>query len=119
VFFEAGDIIDKLSPIEYNPIMKYELDSTEDFDKWFERIKKDGATKKRLLVRLAMVENGHFGDHKLFGNLGELRFRHGAGIRVYYTIRNNRVVLLLAGGDKASQQKDFEHAKALLDALED
>ncbi len=41
------------------------------------------------------------------------------GIRLYYTIRNQRIVLLLVGGDKSSQNKDIEKAKSILNTLED
>jgi putative addiction module killer protein len=69
---------------------------------------------------LARVENGHFGDTKtLAADLFELRCFFGGGIRMYYTLRNQRVVLLLAGGDKSSQDRDIAKAKAILDALED
>jgi putative addiction module killer protein len=51
--------------------------------------------------------------------LFELRFTFGAGIRIYYTLRGNQVVLLLAGGDKSSQSRDIEKAKAILNTLED
>jgi hypothetical protein len=36
-----------------------------------------------------------------------------------HTIHNQRVVLLLAGGDKSSQSRDIEKAQAMLNALED
>jgi len=55
----------------------------------------------------------------LGANLFELRCFFGGGIRVYYTIRQEQVVLLLAGGDKSSQARDIEKATALLKNLED
>lgn len=48
-----------------------------------------------------------------------MRCFFGGGIRMYYTIRNQRIVLLLAGGDKTSQDEDIEKAKAILETLED
>ena len=76
--------------------------------------------KNQVLSRLARVENGHFGDTKtLAADLFELRCFFGGGIRMYYTIRNQRVVLLLAGGDKSSQDRDIAKAKAILETLED
>jgi putative addiction module killer protein len=69
---------------------------------------------------LARIENGNFGDTKtLSANLFELRCFFGGGIRVYYTIRSQQIVLLLVGGDKTSQNRDIEKAKAILSTLED
>lgn len=52
-------------------------------------------------------------------SLFELRFFFGAGMRIYYTIRAGRVVLLLVGGDKSSQKKDVQKVTGLLGELED
>ena len=99
--------------------MKYTLDSTEEFDKWFAKLK-DGLTRARILARFSRIENGNFGDCKPLGpNLSELRFFFGPGWRIYYTIRNNSVVLLLLGGEKSSQEKDIARANGLLEELED
>ncbi len=98
--------------------MKYELRSTKKFNKWFSKIK-DATSKRRILARLARVENGNFGDFKqIHADLFELRFFFGSGWRIYYTIRGNRVVLLLVSGDKSSQQNDIQKAKELLSEME-
>jgi len=44
---------------------------------------------------------------------GEIRIHHAAGYRLYYTIRNLEIVILLCGGDKSSQKKDIKKAKEL------
>jgi putative addiction module killer protein len=99
--------------------MKYELRSTDRFEKWLVKLK-DATAKKRLLARLDMVGNGHFGDHKqLEANLFELRLFYGPGYRVYYTISGSDIVFLLAGGDKSSQEQDIAKAKAILHDLEE
>lgn len=98
--------------------MKYELQSTKTFNNWLASLK-DKTIKNKLLSRLARVENGNFGDTKaLDSGLFELRFFFGGGLRIYYTLRNQQVVLLLTGGDKSSQDKDIEKAKTILDNLE-
>jgi putative addiction module killer protein len=53
-------------------------------------------------------------------DLFELRFTFGGGLRIYYTIRNSRVVLLLNGGKKSEseQSKNIAKAKKILDKLE-
>lgn len=44
-----------------------------------------------------------------------MRFHIGAGYRVYFTTRGNMLMLLLAGGDKSTQQTDIKQAHAILD----
>ncbi len=48
----------------------------------------------------------------------ELRFFFGPGFRANYTIKGERVVFLLCGGDKASQKKDIEKARKIITELE-
>ena len=80
---------------------------------------KDIKTKARITLRLKSVSLGNFGDHKSLGkNLFELRFFFGSGYRIYYTIKNDQVILLLTGGDKSSQEKDIKQAKKLYETLE-
>jgi putative addiction module killer protein len=99
--------------------MRYELRKTDIFDRWFAKLK-DRSAKIKILARLDRVENGNFGDHKQIDkNLFELRIFFGPGYRIYYTIRGNTIVILLSGGKKATQSKDIEKAKALLNELED
>ncbi len=99
--------------------MKYELQSNAHFDKWFSRLK-DSSAKTKVLARLDRVENGNFGDFKQISlELFELRFFFGSGLRIYYTIRENKVVILLAGGDKSTQAKDIQKATDFLNELED
>lgn len=98
--------------------MQYEITTTENFDAWLAKL--DGTIKRRLAVRFAQVECGNFGDFKpLAANLFKLRCFFGGGIRVYYTQRNNRVVILLAGGDKDTQARDIDRAKELLAQIKD
>jgi len=99
--------------------MDYEIQSTTDFNDWLRDLT-DQRAKARIVRRIERVESGAFGDHKTFGDIGELRIPEGKGYRVYYTIRNRTVVILLCGGDKTSkrgQQSDFKRARELADQL--
>jgi len=97
--------------------MMYTLQQSNTFSAWLKKLKDQGI-KTKLLARLARVENGNLGDHKTISeNLYELRMMFGGGLRIYYTIRRGTVVLLLAGGNKASQRKDIELAKTILNRL--
>lgn len=94
--------------------MKYEIETTNIFDKWFASIKST-QFQARILSRFDNVQLGNFGDHKtIAANLFELRFFFGPGYRAYYTIENDKVIFLLCGGDKSSQSRDIEKAKMIL-----
>ena len=99
--------------------MKYKLRSTKQYNKWFSKLK-DTTVKIRILARLTRLENGNFGDFKQISpSLFELRFFFGAGLRIYYTIQDSKVIFLIAGGDKSNQEKDIEKVVGLLKKLED
>lgn len=95
----------------------YILIETETYAAWFAGLR-DRQAKARILVRLRRVEMGNLGDHKSVGEgVSELRLTYGAGYRIYYTLRNGEMIILLGGGDKSSQSTDIEQAKALLELL--
>ena len=97
--------------------MKYELETTKNFDKWLRKIR-DKRVLHRFDVRFNRIINGNFGDAKqVAANLFEIRFFFGSGYRIYYTIRKKKIVLLLCGGDKSSQSDDIAKAKDLLKEL--
>lgn len=78
----------------------------------------DKPTRVKIIKRLERIYDDNFGDYKqLAPNLYELRFSFGSGYRIYYTIKNNIVVLLLKAGDKQRQNKDVEIAKEYLKTL--
>jgi putative addiction module killer protein len=97
----------------------YGIETTNVFDKWLARIT-DIRHRAGIVIRFDHIRIGNFGDHKnLGGGLFELRFFFGPGFRVYYTVRNGRVVFLLTGGDESTQAKDIEKARNIMTALED
>lgn len=66
----------------------------------------DATVRKRILLRLERLKDGNFGDYKQISEyLYELRFDIGAGYRIYYTIENETIVLLINDGDKNHNQK--------------
>ena len=97
---------------------KISLYTTDDgkipFLDWLENIK-DLKIQRRIKLRIDRLIDGNFGDTKSVGNkLYELRLFFGAGYRIYYTIENNILIILFTGGDKSTQIKDIEKAKAFL-----
>ena len=69
--------------------------------------------RQRILARLSRLERGNFGDYASVGDgVSELRLFFGPGYRVYFGEQGDAVVVLLCGGDKSSQSRDIERAKA-------
>jgi putative addiction module killer protein len=94
-------------------IVKYYRDKNNDepFISWLARIK-DKITKVRIQQRLRRIELGNFGDHKSVGEgVWELRLSFGPGYRIYYGLQNDKVVILLCGGDKKTQKSDVKRAQ--------
>lgn len=96
-----------------------EVVESETFSKWLKALR-DPIGRRVIVRRLArIVSTDHFGDHAGIGEgVSELRIDAGPGYRIYYTIRDARVVLLLCGGDKDSQVRDIRRAKEMAAELE-
>ena len=72
---------------------------------------RDDKAKVAIIRRVARIEQGNFGDHKFCRDgVLELRIDVGAGYRVYYALSGRRLVLLLCGGDKRTQDTDIDRA---------
>lgn len=84
-----------------------------DFLDWLLHLK-DVKARAVIRARINRLELGNFGDCKSVGaGVLELRVSFGPGYRVYFGRDGNTVVVLLCGGDKASQTKDIQKAKLL------
>lgn len=93
--------------------------TTSVFDRWFDGLR-DNQTKRRIQARIDRAEDGHFGDCKPVGkSVSEMRIDHGPGYRIYFTQRGLELVILLAGGDKSTQQADIKASLKLARELED
>lgn len=89
-------------------------DGKEPFQIWLDSIK-DECTQIRIVKRLDRIREGNFGDSKpIAKDLFELKFKMGPGYRIYYTIDERVIVVLLTGGDKSTQSSDIEKAKKYL-----
>jgi putative addiction module killer protein len=71
------------------------------------------------LFRIQKIENDeHFGDCESVGNgIRELKIDYSKGYRVYFKEANGRIIILIIGGDKSTQQRDIEKAKEILKRL--
>jgi len=71
-------------------------------------------------MRVDRLIHGNPGAHRnLTDGVSELKIDVGPGYRVYYSQRGDRLMLLLAGGDKSSQQKDIARAVLLSKQFEE
>ena len=91
----------------------------EAFEHWISSLR-DFKVQVRLLKRLKKVELGLLGDVQPVGEgVFEMREDFGPGWRMYYVQRGAVIVVMLGGGDKSTQDKDIDAAKALSRTLED
>ena len=97
--------------------MDYVIKQTETFAKWLLSIK-DLRAQLAVARRIERACAGNFGDIKSVGEgVSEMRIDMGAGYRVYFTIRQRKLVFLLAGGNKSTQSSDIRAAIALAKEL--
>ena len=101
-------------------VFPYEIDyyKTSDgkapFKEWLDSLR-DINGRAKIRIRLDRMRLGNLGDHKpVIEGVWELRIDYGPGYRVYFAKVENRLILLLIGGDKATQRRDIEQATGYL-----
>lgn len=93
--------------------MPYLVEQTEVFAAWHASLR-DMRGKVAIARRLERIAAGTFGDVKpLGGALSEFRVDIGPGYRIYFTMRKGVAVIMLAGGDKRTQDADIRRARKL------
>jgi putative addiction module killer protein len=86
---------------------------TEVYKDWIDTLR-DRTGRARIQVRIDRLAHGNPGSHRnLSGGISELKIDFGPGYRVYYTERKGELIILLAGGDKSTQQADIKTAMLL------
>ena len=91
-----------------------EVRQTQTYSDWFNSLR-DRLAKTRIDIRIRRLSLGNAGDVKPVGEgVSELRVNYGPGYRIYFIQQANTCVVILAGGDKSSQDQDISKAKALL-----
>lgn len=90
-----------------------EVFASDDYLSWINDIK-DRAGRSRVLMRVDRLIHGNPGLHRnLTEGVSELKIDAGPGYRVYYSLRGDKLLLLLGGGAKSTQNKDIEKALEL------
>ncbi len=87
-----------------------EIRQTVAYARWFGRLR-DREARVRIDVRIRRLSLGNPGDVRPVGEgVSEIRIDYGPGYRVYFVQRSNSLIVLLAGGDKDSQERDIRRA---------
>ncbi|MFK0088329.1 type II toxin-antitoxin system RelE/ParE family toxin [Pseudomonas sp. NPDC090755] len=93
-----------------------EILRSSTFSNWLSQLS-DSRARARILVRIDRMANGNLGDVKSVGDgLSEARIDYGPGYRLYFMPYQGRLIVLLCGGDKRSQNRDIKHARLIADA---
>ncbi len=94
-----------------------EIRQTDVYAQWFRRLRNKQA-KARINARIRRLSLGNPGNVRAVGEgVSELRIDYGPGYRVYFIRRGQFLAILLAGGDKSTQDQDIEKARNLARAL--
>jgi len=101
------------SPVVLYKGQRFEVRVTEAFESWLVGLR-DRQGRARMLNQLRRLGDGNFGNAKPVGaGVHELRMDFGPGYRAYFINRDDRLILLLCGGDKSSQKRDIALAKKM------
>ena len=94
-----------------------EVRKTEVFANWLDGLA-DTRARARVQARIERLAGGNPGDVKPVGEgVSEMRIDYGPGYRVYFTKLGREIVILLAGGDKKTQDADLRLAIRLARGL--
>ena len=89
------------------------VEQSDGFKLWLSKLR-DMVAKAAIQTRINRLRLGNYGDSESIGDdVSELKIDVGKGYRVYYTRVGLKLVLLLVGGNKSSQNRDIKKAKAL------
>ena len=103
-------------PVAYSMVM-LEIRQTDVYARWFRRLR-DRQARVRIDNRIRRMSLGNPGDVRPVGEgVSEIRIDYGPGYRVYFTQRGDALLILLAGGDKDSQERDIRRALELARGL--
>lgn len=95
-----------------------EVRQTTRFSTWLASLR-DERAKARILKRLDRAKKGNLGDIGPVGQgVSEMRIFYGPGYRLYFVQRGKKLVVLLCGGDKSTQDADIAEARAMALELE-
>ncbi len=93
-------------------IIEYLKDGSSVFGEWFSELDAQAAAK--VATALYRLEQGNLSNIKSVGKgVSECRVDFGPGYRIYFGREGNRLIILLGGGSKRTQEKDIRKAHLL------
>jgi putative addiction module killer protein len=95
----------------------YEIETVADFDNWLKNIR-NSKTRMVIVKRIRSMSLGTLGETRSLGNgLFEAKIRFGPGFRLYFVNRGARIIVLLCGGDKSTQERDITKARKMAEEI--
>jgi putative addiction module killer protein len=95
----------------------YEIKTVADFDNWLKSIR-SGKTRMVIVKRIRSMSLGTLGETRPLGNgLFEAKIRFGPGFRLYFVNKGARIIVLLCGGDKSTQERDITKARKMAEEI--
>jgi putative addiction module killer protein len=86
---------------------------TGAFSKWLLGLA-DPRARAKIATRIDRLQLGNPGDVQSVGDgVSEMRIHYGPGYRIYFVQRGQKLIVLLGGGDKSTQERDIKAAKIL------
>jgi len=93
------------------------IEQTAEFASWLDGLR-DQRAQAKIATRILRIESGLLGDWKMVGDgVSEMRIDYGPGYRLYYTMRDQVIVILLCDSDKTDQKKAIRLAKELAQTI--
>ena len=93
-----------------NPVEYFELEGRYPFYEWINGL--DESSRARIAASIARVRAGGAKNNiRSLGEISEIKVNVGPGYRVYFSTHQRKVIVLLLGGDKDTQNKDIKTAK--------
>ncbi|MES2192835.1 MAG: type II toxin-antitoxin system RelE/ParE family toxin [Pseudomonadota bacterium] len=91
----------------------FEIQKTDEFDRWLSALADQRAVAK-IASRIERLGMGNAGDVRAVGGgVSEMRLTYGPGYRVYYKQTGRKIILILCGGDKSTQENDIRRAREI------
>lgn len=108
-----NDILNRMVNDEFKVEYLVLKDGSCPFEEWTNNLS-DKIVRINVLARIKRLKFGNFGDCKSISSaIRELRIDYGPGYRIYFSLRNKTVIVVLCAGSKKSQSKDIRKAQKL------